>query len=80
MGVVEVVGLVLTGALGLLGWFLRNKFSRIKEVDESVRGLDIRLTSLETKFDILGDINASLHRLRIDLEVIKARLSGKENP
>lgn len=79
MGTVEVIGLFLAGALGLLGWFLRGKFTRIQEVDENVRELDIRLTSLETKFDILGDINASLHRLRIDLEVIKARLPNKES-
>ena len=64
---VWVVGTLVLGVFGFIGWLIRDRFEKLEE-------LDTRLTKVETKLDVLGDINATLNRLRTDVEIIKAKL------
>lgn len=64
---VFVVGLLLTGVFGFIGWLIRDRFKKLEDVDG-------RLIKVETKLDVLGDINTTLHALRTDVELIKQRL------
>lgn len=64
---VFVVGFLLTGVFGFIGWLIRDRFKKLEDVDG-------RLIKVETKLDVLGDINTTLHALRTDVELIKQRL------
>ena len=64
---VWVVGTLVVGVFGFIGWLIRDRFEKLEE-------LDTRLTKVETKLDVLGDINATLNQLRTDVEIIKAKL------
>lgn len=62
-----IMGLILTGIFGFVGWLIKAKFTKLEEVDS-------RLTKVEVKLDVLGDINTTLNQLRTDVEIIKAKL------
>ena len=66
-----VVGAMLAGLFSFLGWVLRRKLVKIDDVES-------RLTKVETKLDVLGDISTTLHVLRTDVEIIKVRLEEKK--
>lgn len=61
-----VINLILIGIMAFTGWVLRNKWTKIEDHSE-------RITVMETRLDVLGDINETLHTLRTDVEVIKSR-------
>lgn len=77
MGTVEIITIFLSGALGLLSWFVKAKLSNISTLDTRVDNLSLKVNTLETKFDVLGDINACLSQLRTDVEIIKHKLENK---
>ena len=52
-----LVGIVIVGILGFVGWLIKDRFKKLEDVDN-------RLTKVETKLDVLGDINATLNKLR----------------
>lgn len=62
-----IIGFLVMGVFGFIGWLIKNKFTKLEEVDT-------RLTKVEVKLDVLGDINATLNALRTDVELIKQRL------
>ena len=62
-----VVGLLVAGVFSFIGWLIRDRFKKLEDVDS-------RLIKVETKLDVLGDINTTLHALRTDVELIKQRL------
>ena len=62
-----VIGLLIAGVFAFIGWLIRDRFKKLEDVDT-------RLTKVETKLDVLGDINATLNKLRTDVEIIKAKL------
>ena len=62
-----VVGLIVAGVFSFIGWLIRDRFKKLEDVDS-------RLIKVETKLDVLGDINTTLHALRTDVELIKQRL------
>lgn len=62
-----IMGLILTGIFGFIGWIIKAKFSKLEDVDT-------RLTKVEVKMDVLGDINTALNQLRTDVEIIKTKL------
>lgn len=68
--VIWIVGLIVVGILGFIGWLVRDRFKKLEEVDT-------RLVKVETKLDVLGDINNTLNTLRTDIEIIKAKLEGR---
>ena len=71
---VWLVGAVVMGLLSFIGWLIRDRFKKLEDVDS-------RLTKVETKLDVLGDINATLNALRTDVEIIKIQVESKgKNP
>ena len=67
---VWLVGAVVMGLLSFIGWLIRDRFKKLEDVDS-------RLTKVETKLDVLGDINATLNQLRTDVEIIKIQVENK---
>jgi len=68
-----LVGIVLVGLLSFIGWLVRDRFKKLEDVDN-------RLTKVETKLDVLGDINATLNKLRTDVEIIKIQVENNAKP
>lgn len=67
MGITELISLTVVGVAGFIGWLFRDKFKAIETLDK-------RVNTLETKFDVLGDIVSKLTQITIDLEVIKSKI------
>jgi len=67
-----LVGIVIVGILGFVGWLIKDRFKKLEDVDN-------RLTKVETKLDVLGDINATLNKLRTDVEIIKIQVENKHS-
>jgi hypothetical protein len=70
---VWLVGVVVMGLLSFIGWLVRDRFKKLEDVDS-------RLTKVETKLDVLGDINATLNKLRTDVEIIKIQVENNAKP
>lgn len=68
-----LVGIILVGLLSFIGWLVRDRFKKLEDVDS-------RLTKVETKLDVLGDINATLNKLRTDVEIIKIQVENNAKP
>ena len=68
-----LVGIVVVGLLGFIGWLIKDRFKKLEEVDS-------RLTKVETKLDVLGDINATLNKLKTDVEIIKIQVEHNAKP
>ena len=68
--VIWIMGLIVVGILSFIGWLVRDRFKQLEYVDS-------RLTKVEVKLDVLGDINNTLHALRTDVELIKQRLQDR---
>ncbi len=60
--------IALVGLLSFIGWLVRDKLKKLEDVDN-------RLTKIEIKLGTLGDINATLNKLRTDVEIIKIQES-----
>lgn len=56
--------------VGFIAWLLQLKLKQIDNIND-------RVTTVETKLDVMGDINTSLAELKTDVAVIKHRLEGK---
>lgn len=69
---VWLVGVIVMGLLSFIGWLIRDRFKKLEDVDS-------RLTKVETKLDVLGDINATLNQLRTDVEIIKIQVENKHH-
>lgn len=70
---IYIVGVVLVGLLGFIGWLIKDRFKKLEDVDS-------RLTKVETKLDVLGDINATLNKLKTDVEIIKIQVEHNAKP
>lgn len=68
----ELIGFAILGGLGFLGWLIREKFTQLESTES-------RVTVLETKLNVLGDINDVLGTLRTDVAVIKNSLASKND-
>lgn len=66
----NVIQLVVVAVIGFVGWLIRERFVALDN-------LETRVTTLETKLDVMGDINSTLHELKTDVAVIKQRLEPK---
>lgn len=64
-----LVGIIIVGLLSFIGWLVRDRFKKLEDVDS-------RLTKVETKLDVLGDINATLNKLKTDVEIIKIQVEN----
>lgn len=62
-----LVGIMIVGIMAFVGWVLQAKLTQVDNMDD-------RLIQVETKINVLGDINHTLHLLRTDIEIIKVRM------
>lgn len=67
---VELITIVIMAVAGFIGWLIQLKLKQIDNIND-------RVTTIETKLDVMGDINTSLAELKTDVAVIKHRLEGK---
>lgn len=67
---VELITIVIMAVVGFIAWLIQLKLKQIDSIND-------RVTTIETKLDVMGDINASLAELKTDVAVIKHRLEGK---
>ena len=72
MEYIEISIAVIIGVVGFLGWLLREKFAQVESTER-------RVTVLETKLNVLGDINDILGTLKTDVAVIKNSLARKDD-
>lgn len=63
---------VTLGTVGFLGWLIREKFTQLETTER-------RVTVLETKLNVLGDINDVLGTLKTDVAVIKNSLASNSD-
>lgn len=70
MDEINIVNLVIVGVLAFVGWLIRERFVALDS-------LETRVTTLETKLDVMGDINSALSELKTDVAVIKHKLEQK---
>ena len=62
--------LAIVTLAGFLGWLMQTKFKQIEAMSE-------RVTTVETKLDVIGDINLALAELKTDVAVIKHSIEHK---
>lgn len=67
---VEIITIVIMAVVGFIAWLIQLKLKQIDSIND-------RVTTIETKLDVMGDINTSLAELKTDVAVIKHRLEGK---
>ena len=67
---VELITIVIMAVVGFIAWLIQLKIKQIDNIND-------RVTTIETKLDVMGDINTSLAELKTDVAVIKHRLEGK---
>ena len=66
----EIIMLVIVTLAGFLGWLIQTKFKQVEVMSE-------RVTTIETKLDVMGDINLALAELKTDVAVIKHSIEHK---
>lgn len=67
---VELITIVIMAVVGFIAWLIQLKLKQIDNIND-------RVTTVETKLDVMGDINTSLAELKTDVAVIKHRLENK---
>ena len=72
MEYIQFIGIIAIAVLGFLGWLLREKLTQLEMTER-------RVTVLETKLNVLGDINEVLGTLKTDVAVIKNSLARRDD-
>lgn len=72
MEYIQISIAVTIGVVGFLGWLLREKLTQLEMTER-------RVTVLETKLNVLGDINEVLGTLKTDVAVIKNSLARRDD-
>ena len=67
---VELITIVIMAVVGFIAWLIQLKLKQIDNIND-------RVTTIETKLDVMGDINTSLAELKTDVAVIKHKLESK---
>lgn len=67
---VWAVGIMVASLVSFFGYIFRKKWDKVGDIET-------RLTKVETKLDVLGDINSTLHQLRTDVEIIKVQMEKR---
>lgn len=62
--------LAIVTLAGFLGWLMQTKFKQIETIND-------RVTTIETKLQVMGDINKSLGEIKTDVAVIMHKLESK---
>ena len=66
----EIIMLGIVTLAGFLGWLMQTKFRQIETIND-------RVTTIETKLQVMGDINKSLSEIKTDVAVIMNKLENR---
>lgn len=66
----EIIMLAIVTLAGFLGWLVQTKFKQIETIND-------RVTTIETKLQVMGDIRQSLGEIKTDVAVIMNKLESK---
>ena len=66
----EIIMLCIVTLAGFLGWLVQTKFKQIETIND-------RVTTIETKLQVMGDIREALGEIKTDVAVIMNRLENK---
>ena len=67
----EIIMLAIVTLAGFLGWLMQTKFKQIETIND-------RVTTIETKLKVMGDIRESLGEIKTDVAVIKNKLESMQ--
>lgn len=67
----EIIMLCIVTLAGFLGWLMQTKFKQIETLND-------RVTTIETKLQVMGDIRESLGEIKTDVAVIMHKLENKK--
>lgn len=71
MSGVEIFVIIFTTLVGAFSWFLKTRISHLEELSN-------RMSILETKWEILGDISTTINKMKTDIEIIKHRVEQEK--
>ena len=63
----EIIMLCIVTLAGFLGWLMQTEFKQIETLND-------RVTTIETKLQVMGDIRESLGEIKTDVAVIMHKL------
>ena len=66
----EIIMLAIVTLAGFLGWLMQTKFKQIETIND-------RVTTIETKLQVMGDIRESLGEIKTDVAVIMHKLETR---
>ena len=66
----EIIMLAIVTLAGFLGWLMQTKFKQIETLND-------RVTTIETKLQVMGDIRQALGEIKTDVAVIMSKLESK---
>ena len=66
----EIIMLCIVTLAGFLGWLMQTKFKQIENIND-------RVTTIETKLQVMGDIREALGEIKTDVAVIMNKLENK---
>ena len=66
----EIIMLAIVTIAGFMGWLMQTKFRQIETIND-------RVTTIETKLQVMGDIRQSLGEIKTDVAVIMHKLENK---
>lgn len=74
LGVTTLIGIIL----GVVKYYLNKQLEEVRVLSVKAHDLELRLTSIETTFAVLGNINETLVCIREDLKEVKTKVSYLE--
>lgn len=66
----EIIMLCIVTLAGFLGWLMQTKFKQIETIND-------RVTTIETKLQVMGDIREALGEIKTDVAVIMNKLENR---
>ena len=66
----EIIMLCIVTLAGFLGWLMQTKFKQIETIND-------RVTTIETKLQVMGDIRQALGEIKTDVAVIMNKLENR---
>ena len=66
----EIIMLAIVTLAGFLGWLMQTKFKQIETIND-------RVTTIETKLQVMGDIREALGEIKTDVAVIMNKLESR---
>lgn len=68
----EIIMLCIVTLASFLGWLMQTKFKQIETIND-------RVTTIETKLQVMGDIREALGEIKTDVAVIMHKLETRQH-